>query len=131
MARVDPVRRLNDPALRGLAKDFRQVHFGNGLGGDEIGQHLARAYGRQLIGIPYHQQSRFGWQGLEDGVHQGNVDHGAFIQDQQIDIEGILFFAFEAATLGIDFEEPMEGESPCSACLFARPCAIGLALAIR
>jgi len=28
-------------------------------------------------------------------------------------------------------ESTDKGESPCSGCLFARPCAIGLALAIR
>ncbi len=45
MACIDLVSNLNDPAWRGLAKDFRQMDFGDGFGGDQIRQHLTGTHG--------------------------------------------------------------------------------------
>ena len=48
---IDPVRVGDDPAPRGLPEDLGQPHDRDRARGDDVGQDLPRADGRQLVDI--------------------------------------------------------------------------------
>ena len=47
--------------------------------------------------------------GLQEPVHQDDIDHRRFIDDEQIDVERVLRVAAEAAHGGVEFEEAVDG----------------------
>ena len=46
---------------------------------------------------------------LNQSLHQHDVDHGGLVDDQQIAFERIVGVALEAATLGVDFKQAVNG----------------------
>ena len=66
---------------------------------DDVGQHLSGSDGRQLVDVADDQESRMIWHRLQERVHQRDVDHRAFINDQKIALERVFFVALETERL--------------------------------
>ena len=46
---------------------------------------------------------------LHQRLHQHDVDHGGLVDHQQIAVERVVGVAFEAAALGVDLKQPVDG----------------------
>ena len=75
---------------------------------DDVGQHLPRSDGGQLVDISDDQQRRVVRDRFHKRLHQHDVDHRGLVDHEQIAIEGIVSVAFEPAALGIDLQEPVD-----------------------
>lgn len=42
-------------------------------------------------------------EGAKEAAHERNVDHGAFVNDEQLGVKGAGFVALKPAALGIHF----------------------------
>jgi len=42
-------------------------------------------------------------------MHQQHIDHGCFVDDEQVAVEGVLAITPKAAGPGIDFEQAVDG----------------------
>jgi len=62
-----------------------------------------------LIDIADQDEAGLEGQGAEEMAHEREVDHGTFIDNEQVAIQGIVFPAEEPAGAGLDFEEAMDG----------------------
>ena len=108
-ALVDPVRAGDDPALGGLAEDLGQPHDRHRAGGDDVGQDLTRADRGQLVDVADDQQRGIVGHRLQQRLHQHDVDHRGLVDDQQVAVERVVAAALEAAALGVDLEQPVDG----------------------
>ena len=99
---------LHDPAGGRLAEDLGQPDDRQAVRGNQVGQHLPRADRRQLVDVAHEQQRRFARQGGEHGLHQGQIDHGHLVDDQQIARERALGVPAKAAT-GFRLQQAMQG----------------------
>ncbi len=93
---IDAVRVGDDVRLHGLPEDHVQPDDGGALGGDDVAQHVARAHAGQLIDIADEQQVRVEGHGFQQVIHQQQIDHAGFVDDEQIDFQRILRVALEA-----------------------------------
>jgi hypothetical protein len=107
-ATVDAMGIDDDAALAGLPEYVGQARHGELATTDQIGQHLARSNRRQLVDITHDQQSRALGHGLQDAGHERHVDHGYFIQDEQIALERKVRPTQEPALLGIELKQAMD-----------------------
>ena len=82
---------------------------GTAPGGDDVGQDLARTDGGQLVDVADDQQRGIVGNGPHQRLHQHDVDHRGLVDDQQIAVERVVGVALEAAALGIDLEQPVNG----------------------
>ena len=46
--------------------------------------------------------------GLQERVHQHDVDHGSLIDHEEITVERTFFFLAESSRLGVDLKKPMD-----------------------
>ena len=46
---------------------------------------------------------------LHERLHQHDIDHGGLVDNQQVAVERVVVAALEAAALGIDLEQPVDG----------------------
>jgi hypothetical protein len=46
---------------------------------------------------------------FEQGVHQQHINHRGLVEHQQVAVERVLPIPLEAAALGIDFEQAVDG----------------------
>ena len=46
---------------------------------------------------------------LHERLHQHDVDHGRLVDNQQVAVERVVVAAFEAAALGVDLQQPVDG----------------------
>ena len=46
---------------------------------------------------------------LHQRLHQHDIDHGGLVDNQQVTIERVVVAALEAAALGIDLKQPVNG----------------------
>src|SRR5882672_4233677 len=106
---VDAVGGGDDATLRGLPEHLGQSHHWYGAGRDDIREHLPRSYGGKLVNIANDQESGGDRHGLDERLHQHDVHHGSFVDNQQVAIERIVVAALEPSRLGIDFEQPVNG----------------------
>ena len=107
-ALIDAMGVDDDPARGGLPEHLGQAHHGHSARADDVGQHLPRSDGGQLVDIADDQQRRVVWDRFHERLHQHDVDHRGLVDDEQIAIEGIVGVAFEPAALWIDLQEPMD-----------------------
>jgi hypothetical protein len=106
---VDAVRVHDDSACGGLPEHLGQAHHRDGSAGDHVSQDLAGADRRQLIDIADDEQGRLVRDRFDQRIHQQHVDHRGLVDNQQIAVEWVGVVAPEAAALGIDFEEAVDG----------------------
>ena len=105
---IDAMRVGDDMRLHGLPKDYVQPDDGGAPGSDDVAQHIACAHAGQLIDIAHQQQMRVEGHGFQQMIHQQQIDHAGFVDDEQIDFQRILRVALEAFLRRI-FQQPMEG----------------------
>src|SRR6266516_2356529 len=108
-ALVDPVSIHDDLALSRLTEHFGQAHHRQHPTRDHVGEHLAGTDRRQLVDIPDHQKGRRVRHRLKQRMHQQHIDHGRFVHDEQVAVEGVLAIPPKPAGPGIDFEQPVDG----------------------
>ena len=108
-ALVDAVGAGDDPALRGLPEHLGQPHHRHRAGGDDVGQHLARPDRGQLVDVADDQQRGLVRHRLHQRLHQHDIDHRGLVDDQQVAVERVVGVALEAAALGVDLEQPVDG----------------------
>ncbi len=106
-ALVDPMGVDDDPARRRLPEDFGEPHHRNGPRPDNVRQDLPRTDRRQLVDVACNEERCLVGNCPQQRLHERDVDHGGFIHDQEVAVEGVALVALEAAALGIDFEQPM------------------------
>ena len=92
-----------------LAEDFGEAHRGNAAGIDQVGQYGARPHRGQLIDVTNDEQGGVIRDGFQKLVHQDDVHHGGFVDDEEIQFERLLLVALEGEDLGIEFQEAMDG----------------------
>ncbi len=108
LAGVDPVSVNDDAARRGLAKHLRQAHDRHGAGIDDVGENLARTYGGELVDVADEQERRPVRQGADEGLHQQDVDHRRFVNNEEIAAKRVRLVAFEAAVLRVSLKQAMD-----------------------
>jgi len=94
-----------------LAKDLGQTHDGHSPGGDDIGQHLSRPDRRKLVDIADDQQSGPFRDRAHQRPHQHDVDHGGFVDEEQVTVERVVAAALEAPALGVDLQQAGHGNT--------------------
>lgn len=109
LSSVDLVGGGNDLASGGLAEDFGESDDGNGCAGDEVSEGGAGADGWQLVDVANQEKVAVLGEGAKEAVHEGNVYHGAFVDDEQLGVEGAGFVALKPAALGIHFQKAVNG----------------------
>ena len=107
-ALIDAMGVDDDSARGGLPEHLGQSHYGHSARADDVGQHLPRSDGWQLVDIADDQQRRVVWRRFHERLHQHDIDHRGLVDDEQIAIEGIVSVAFEPTAPGIDLQEPMD-----------------------
>jgi hypothetical protein len=106
---IDPVRAGDDAALCGLAENLRQAHHRHRAGAYDVSQNLTRADRGQLVNIAHDKDGGVVRNCLQQGLQQGNIDHRAFINDQQIALERAFLVALETERFRIDFQHAVDG----------------------
>ena len=96
----------NAACLR-LSEDFGQAHNREHLRFDEIPQDISGSYRRKLVNVPDKDHAHFIRDRLQEIIHQHQVDHGAFVQDQHIALKRILRIAL-VALRRLDLQEPVD-----------------------
>ena len=104
----NPVRVEHDQALAVLAKNPSQHDFRHNAGIDQIAQHAARPHRRQLIDVADENQMAVRIDGAQKMVHQREIDHRSFIDDDEIRLQRIVFASVKAAFARIVFEQPVD-----------------------
>lgn len=107
-ALVDGVGGGDDAALRCLAEDFAEVDGGDFLAGDEILKDGAGSDGGELVGVADDEEMGAGGDGAEVLGHEGGVDHGGFVEDEEVAFEGSAVVVAPDA-VALEFEEAVHG----------------------
>ena len=76
---------------------------------DDVGQHLTGSDRRKLVDVANDQQRGLVRHRLHQRLHQHDVDHGGLVDDQQVAVERVVVAALEAAALGVDLQQPVNG----------------------
>ena len=98
----------DDTATHCLAEYAGETHDGNPLGVDDVTEHVSGSDAGQLIDVTDKYQAHVDRDGLQQGVHQDDVYHGALIDNECTAIQWILVIA--AIALGrIVFKEAVDG----------------------
>ena len=82
LARVDPMRIDDDPALGRLPEHVGQAHDRDRTGADDVREHLAGANRGQLVNVADEQQGGMIGHGLQQRLHQQDIDHRAFVHHE-------------------------------------------------
>jgi hypothetical protein len=98
------MRVRDDQAFAVLAKDSPQDKFGNDAGIDKVAQHAARSHGRQLINIAEKDQVAARIDSAQQVIHQGQIDHRGFVDDDEIGFQWIFFIALKTAVARVVLE---------------------------
>ena len=69
----------DDPALGRLPEHVGQAHDRNRTGSDDVCEHLAGANRGQLVNVADKQQGGMIGHGLQQRLHQQDIDHRAFV----------------------------------------------------
>ena len=109
LALVDPVGILDDEAAGFLAEDFAQADDRLGPGLDEVAQELARPEGGQLVLVADQDEPHGRGHGLDQRVHQGQIDHGELVDDDGLALQRPVLVSPERAQLGIELQRPVQG----------------------
>ena len=108
VALVDSVGIGDDTATHCLAEDAGETHDGNPLGVDDVTEHVSGSDAGQLVDVAYKYQAHVDGNGLQQGVHQNDIYHGALINNERTAIQGV--FVIPAISLGrVVFKKPVDG----------------------
>lgn len=106
---VDLVGGGDDLASFGLAENFSKPLDGSDCAGDEVSEDRAGTDGGQLVDVADQKKVSMFGEGAKEAAHEGNVDHGAFVNDEQLGVKGAGFVALKSAALGIHFQKTVNG----------------------
>ena len=67
---------------------------------DDVRENLSGADRGQLVDVADDEQRRVIWNGFQQRLHQQDVDHRRFVDDEEVAVEAIVVVAFEASVLG-------------------------------
>ena len=104
-AGIDEVGIQDNPALTGLAVDLRKADTGDLPAVQDIAEDVAGADAGQLIRITDEDQAGARLDGAEEGAHERKIDHGGFIGDDAVRLNGILLIAGKDAFITAVLEE--------------------------
>ena len=85
----------NAGILACLTEDPGQLYYRTASGSDNVLQHTARTDTWQLVDITHQDQSGSHTDSFQQGIHQENVYHGHFINDDHIRFQRIFFIPFK------------------------------------
>ena len=108
VAVVDAVGVDDDAGLPGLAEDLGEAHPWDGVGGEQVAPDFAGADRGELVDVAHEQQMRSVGDRLDQLVGQDHIHHRAFIDHDQISIQGTVAVASRLAA-GLQLEQPMNG----------------------
>ena len=101
LAAVDGVRVGDDAAPGGLAENLRQAHSRDDAAADDIGKNVARADGRQLVGIANKDEPTIRAHGTQQRAHKRDVHHGALVENDGVARKRVVLVAPEGDVLVI------------------------------
>jgi hypothetical protein len=110
---VDLVGRLDDAARGGLAEDLRKSRHRHDAAVDEVGEDPAGSDGGQLVGVSDEDDAAVGRDRLHQARHEAKVDHGGFVDDEEIAGEGTMAVSRESGHRLI-LEGAVQGEGLAS-----------------
>ena len=106
---VDPVGVDHDPALGRLPEHLREAGHRQPSRSNDVGQHLPWPDRGQLVHVADEQQGRVLGDGPGERVHERHIDHRGLVHHEQIAVERVVLGSREAAMLGVDLQEAMDG----------------------
>ena len=98
----------DDTAGLCLTEDAGQSDYGNHLRVYNVPQHVSGSDARQLVDVSDKDKPHVFRNGLHEVVHQDDVYHGAFIDDERVSVKGILVIAL-VAVHGVVLQQPVNG----------------------
>ena len=105
---VDAMCIHDDLAVLRLPENPCQADHGETAAVNQIPQHISRAHTGQLVNIPHQDQAHAVRHSPQQCIHQEDIDHGAFIDNEHIPFQRILAVA-RIALRRLDFQQPVEG----------------------
>ena len=105
---VDAVCIHNDPAALCLTKDSGETDYGDSFGSNHIFQNIPGAHTGKLVGVAHQNQGHLFWDCFQQVIHQHHIDHGTFIQDQDITFQR-MFFVFLISFRGLILQQTVDG----------------------
>ena len=107
----------DDLALGRLPEYLGEAHHRHGAGRDDVGEHLAGTNRGKLVDVSHDQEGGFVRHRLHERLHQHDIHHRGFVDDQQVTVERIVVATLEAATLWVDLQQPVDGLGLEASCL--------------
>ena len=112
LAPVDLVGIHDNIALACLTEDPGQLYYRTASGSDNVLQHTARTDTWQLVDITHQDQSGSHTDSFQQGIHQENVYHGHFINDDHIRFQRIFFIPFKGSCAAVVRRHPRQLQKP-------------------
>ena len=100
LAQIDPVGIADDGGLFRLPKHLTQKDRFDFSAADEIGEHVPRAHGGELVGIPHQHKARAGTQRPQQRGKQRHVHHAHFVHNHGLGLQRLLFRFLERHLMG-------------------------------
>src|SRR6185312_5085929 len=72
-------------------------------------QDLAGSNRGKLVDVANDQKGGLVGYCLHERLHQHDIDHRGLVDNQQVTIERVVVATFEAATLRVDLQQPVDG----------------------
>ena len=100
---------VGDVVPAGLPKDVLQADVRDLRALEQIVEHVARAYARQLVRITDEYNAGPQRCRLENGCGKPSVDHAEFVDDEQIAFQLVADILIELARDGVHLEQAVDG----------------------
>ncbi|CAN4049907.1 Aminotransferase class V domain-containing protein, partial [Dysosmobacter welbionis] len=100
LAQVHRVGVADDGRLLRLAEHLPEEHRLHPAAADQVGEHVSRPHGGQLVRIPHQHQPGAGPQGPQQSGKQRQVHHGHLIHDHRVRLQRLLFRLLERHLMG-------------------------------
>ena len=95
LAFIDFMGVYDDVRRGGLAEDVAELDGPDHAGGDDVAEDIAGTDRWQLVRVTDHDEAGAAVDGLQEGVHEEDVDHGHLVDDDDVALERIVFVALE------------------------------------
>ena len=99
----------DNSTMSGLPKHLGQSHDGYCARGNDVRQDLTRSDRRKLVDVSHDQQRGVCWHGLQQRLHQHDVNHGRLVNDQEAAVERVLLIALEPSASRVNLQQTMNG----------------------
>ena len=100
LAQVHRVGVADDGRLLRLAEHLPEEHRLHPAAADQVGEHVSRPHGGQLVRIPHQHQPGAGPQGPQQSGKQRQVHHRHLIHDHRVRLQRLLFRLLERHLMG-------------------------------